>query len=120
MGGFDGIGLRAEILVMDRQTGEILDTANVILDRPKENCAAACFNDGSEEWLAVIGGCKEILSLFFKNILIAGDGQQSLRDCELFEVLPQSPWLRRSEDSEWKGGIPKLQIPRNRPAAIII
>jgi hypothetical protein len=76
VGGFDGIGLRADILVMDRHSGKVLDTAGPKLVIPRENCAAVCFSNDQGEWLAIIGGCmymsSRICSLFTTGMIFRG------------------------------------------------
>ncbi|CAK5073745.1 unnamed protein product [Meloidogyne enterolobii] len=91
IGGFDGIGLRSEILIINLNNGNILEEINnVKLLKPKENCGATCFCiDGEKEFLAVFGG-----------------------------LLQESPWLRREENFE---KLETLDISgRNRPAVICL
>nr|CAD2203602.1 unnamed protein product [Meloidogyne enterolobii] len=105
IGGFDGIGLRSEILIINLNNGNILEEINnVKLLKPKENCGATCFCiDGEKEFLAVFGGW---------------DGYNVINDIELFEVLQESPWLRREENFE---KLETLDISgRNRPAVICL
>uniref|UniRef100_A0A915N0H2 Kelch repeat-containing protein n=1 Tax=Meloidogyne javanica TaxID=6303 RepID=A0A915N0H2_MELJA len=105
IGGFDGIGLRSEILIINLNNGNILEEiSNVKLLKPKENCGATCFCiDGEKEFLAVFGGW---------------DGYNVINDIELFEILQEPPWLRREESSK---KFENLDIcGRNRPAVICL
>ncbi|CAK5078302.1 unnamed protein product [Meloidogyne enterolobii] len=104
IGGFDGIGLRSEILIINLNNGNILEEINnVKLLKPKENCGATCFCiDGKKEFLAIFGGW---------------DGYNVMNDIELFEILQESPWLRREENFK---ELENLDIGRNRPAVICL
>uniref|UniRef100_A0A914M5Z0 Uncharacterized protein n=1 Tax=Meloidogyne incognita TaxID=6306 RepID=A0A914M5Z0_MELIC len=105
IGGFDGIGLRSEILIINLNNGNILEEINnVKLLKPKENCGATCFCiDGEKEFLAIFGGW---------------DGYNVLNNMELFEILQESPWLRREENFKKFENLDI--IGRNRPAVICL
>uniref|UniRef100_A0A914HFJ3 Uncharacterized protein n=1 Tax=Globodera rostochiensis TaxID=31243 RepID=A0A914HFJ3_GLORO len=105
-GGFDGIGLRADFLAMDLRTGAVELIAGIALEKPRENHCSVIFGDGQgNEWLAIIGGW---------------DGHKALSDWEIFELLPDAPWLRRTDIGPWGEKPATLATARNRPATILI
>lgn len=124
VGGFDGINVCGRILLMDTRNGQVLGATGVELQTARENCAALCFctNYSTQHGDCLVSSCKEWLAVFG-----GWNGHEALADCELFEVLPSPPWLRKAEWTEI-GGIDnfeegefgmKLRMPRNRPAAAL-
>uniref|UniRef100_A0A183BTR0 WD_REPEATS_REGION domain-containing protein n=1 Tax=Globodera pallida TaxID=36090 RepID=A0A183BTR0_GLOPA len=105
-GGFDGIGLRADFLAMDLRTGAVELIDGIALEKPRENHCSVIFGDGQgNEWLAIIGGW---------------DGHKALADWEMFELLPDEPWLRPTDIGPWGEKPATLATARNRPATILI
>jgi hypothetical protein len=97
-GGYDGICVVNKILRYDMISKET-QILEVCLDIPRENHATVIIKEDGRDYILIIGGW---------------DGTKSLKNCEKFLILQHEPWLQRVEC------ILELNVPRNRPAAIVI